>query len=780
MSANFAEIRDELLETIPELAEHLDALIHDASSYMGEASRIIWLQNALGIARLGKGKDVVLTYLENIPRVVRLIDDEILTDILETVMKMSSVTSGEVVSLMLSSLPTASQRLGDIDLMRQYLSLMYQIASKTPRGLRPMLKEMDQLLDKLTMSGLRRWAQWGAQAHASDYAMQLQYFALESEDSKAVFKSQRKGTLFIDNHRSINFYLRAFWARDFFIRPAASDFDDFKPYFENLALHLPDALDDLGEVTGVELYRAMAGHIASHLAYSTAQISAEQLNPMQMFLIELIEDARVEYCAIEAFPGLRRLWKKVLENAQIEADNEKLDPLALRLESLVFALLDPDYQLDDPLFNDTVTEFYNLMATRSTDSQVSWDLGVSLYNRISNQVHGWSSVHALRKMRTAYRDDNRLVWSGEEWELLDAGDQWAEHQETTRKNVGLMEFINEIDSEMTHEAFDEVWVLQSELFPYEDQGVSFNDMEGKDPVSDPFYYGEWDYKVQLLRPNWVTLYEHRPKKGDPKEIDRILDENKGISHRVQQIIDRLQQVGMQRIRRIEDGDELDINACVEAITALRMGEQPDMRITMKNVLKQRDVSVMILLDLSESTNLLVLGEDKTIIQVTQEACALVSTAIAGIGDAFAIHGFSSDGRHDVQYVKFKDFDDKFNAEVKANLAGMQGSLSTRMGAAIRHAGHYLEQQPSKQKLMLVITDGEPSDIDERDGQYLKQDAKKAVEELSSKGIFSYCLTIDPFADKYVQNIFGQGRYAIVDKVARLPEKLPTLFANLTK
>src|SRR5690554_392734 len=169
MSANFDEIRNELIEAVPELNEHLDALIHEAAGYMSEASRTVWLQNALGIARLGKGKDIVFTYLENIPRVVRVIDDEILTDILETVMKMSSVTSGEVVALMLASLPTAAQRLGDIDLMRQYFALMYQIASKTPRGIRPMLKEMDVLLDKLTMSGLRRWAQWGAQAHARDY-----------------------------------------------------------------------------------------------------------------------------------------------------------------------------------------------------------------------------------------------------------------------------------------------------------------------------------------------------------------------------------------------------------------------------------------------------------------------------------------------------------------------------------------------------------------------------------------------------------------------------------
>lgn len=781
MSVTIEEIQQELLEAVPSLAEVLPAILHDASACMSEASRKIWLQNALGIARLGKGADVVHTYLEAVPPVVKLIDDEILGDILESVMKMSSVTSGSVVTLMLSSLPLAAERLGDVDLMRQYLALNYQITSKAPRGIRMLLQNIEELLQKLTLSGLRRWAQWGAQAHARNIEAQIKYFNLESEDSKSIFQSQRKGTLFIDHHRSINFYLRAFWGREYFIRPSAADFDDFKPYFENLAMHLPDALDDVAEVKGTEIYRAMAAHLASHLAYSSSQISAEQLNPLQMFLIELIEDARIEYCAIKEFPGLRKLWRKMLVAAQSDQQvSNKMEILTLRLEQFVMALLDPEFKCEDEIFGSTVEAFWQKIADNAMNPQFSWDLGIGLHNIISSRVHGWSSVHVLKQMRSLYRDDNRIVWSGDEWEMLDAGDDWASKKEPIRRNAGLMEFINEIDSEMTHEDHDEILTLQSELFPYEDLGKSFNDLEGKEPVSDPFHYHEWDYKVHLNRPNWVTLYEHRAKKGDPKEIDRILEANKGISHQVRQIVDRLQQVGMQRIRRIEDGDELDLNACVEAITALRMGQEPDLRITMRNVLKQRDVSVLLLLDLSESTNELVVGEDKTILQVTMEASSLVSTAIAGIGDNFAVHGFSSDGRHDVQYVKFKDFDENFNSDVKAKLAGMKGGLSTRMGAAIRHAGDYLAKQTSRQKLLLVITDGEPADIDERDGQYLKQDAKKAVEELNSHGIFSYCLTIDPFADKYVQNIFGASRFAIVDKVARLPEKLPALFANLTK
>ena len=173
------------------------------------------------------------------------------------------------------------------------------------------------------------------------------------------------------------------------------------------------------------------------------------------------------------------------------------------------------------------------------------------------------------------------------------------------------------------------------------------------------------------------------------------------------------------------------------------------------------------------------GSDKTVLQLTREAATLVSTAITGIGDPFALHGFSSDGRHDVQYYRFKDFNQNFDDEAKSRLAGMKGGLSTRMGAALRHAGHHLMKQQERRKLMLLGTDGEPADIDERDPQHLRHDTKKAVEELYSTGVLTYCLTLDPNADSYVKRIFGENNYTIIDNVDRLPEKLPTLFASLT-
>ena len=342
---------------------------------------------------------------------------------------------------------------------------------------------------------------------------------------------------------------------------------------------------------------------------------------------------------------------------------------------------------------------------------------------------------------------------------------------------------NEVDCELAGDDAQEIWTCPDEMFPYEDDlsdgQQSFNDMWGKEPISDPFHYQEWDYQIQLHRPDWVTVYERRQPKGFVEDIDNILTEYRPIAHRIKQIIDLLTPEGVQRQRGLEDGDEIDINAAIDAMISIRMGEQPNPRITMRNVLKSRDLSVVVLMDLSESTNEAMKGSDKTVLQLTREAATLVSTAINGIGDPFALHGFASDGRHDVQYYRFKDFNQHFDDEAKSRLAGMKGGLSTRMGAALRHAGHHLMKQPERRKLILLVTDGEPADIDERDPQHLRFDTKKAVEELYSQGVLTYCLTLDPFADDYVKRIFGSNNYTIIDNVDRLPEKLPTLFASLT-
>ena len=778
-SIKIEEYAEFMEQTVPEVKDVLESTFHEAARIMSPAGLQDYLDGARALSNLRRGNDLVISYLQEMPLVAKECGEDIIPDVINAAMKVSSMTSGEVITLLFSTLPTASRHLGDGQLVRGYLTLIHQLASTAARGLRPMLNHIDELLSKLTLSGLRRWANFGAQAYRRDFNNLTAYFNLESADSRAMLEKERRGILFVKIQRKINFYLRALWGRDFFLRPTGADYTDFRPYIEDRILHMPDALDDLGDIAGLEIYRATAAHMASHLMYSKSSVSAEQLSPAQMFFVGLLEDARVEYKAVNEFPGLKKLWISLMQAEYEEAAEHETVPV---LEKLALQLLDEQVKSDDEQINAFVEKFHREIENNQDDNHFSWMMGIELYNLFAGRK-AVPSLRILERYRIPYRDDNRIVWHFEDanW---DAGFEYvAASQRQVRKHVSVIEMANEVDCELAGDDAQEVWICSTEMRPYEDDLTdntkSFNEMWGKEPISDPFHYQEWDYHIQLHRPDWVTVYERRQSKGDPQEIEDILTQHKPIAHRIRQIIDLLAPAGVQRERGLEDGDEIDINAAVDAMVALRMGEQPSPRITLRNVLKNRDLAVTVLLDLSESTNETLGNSEKTVLQLTREAATLVATAMEGIGDPFALHGFASDGRHDVQYYRFKDFNQHFDDDAKSRLAGMTGGLSTRMGAALRHAGHHLLKQQEKRKLILLVTDGEPADIDETDPQHLRFDTKKAVEELYANGVLTYCLTLDPMADNYVKRIFGENNYTVIDHVDRLPEQLPLLFASLT-
>jgi hypothetical protein len=775
MTINLDDYRDSFQDVDPAILDTLESTFQEATRVMSPAGLHDYMEGARGLCKLGRGNDIVISYLEEIPSVVKECGEDIIADVIEAAMKLSSMTSGEVIALLFNTLPTAARRLGDPELLRGYLGFVHQLSAKAARGLRPMLNHMEELLGKLTLSGLKRWAFFGADAYRRDFQNLQGYFNLETADSKAMLQKQRRGTLFIDTQRKLNFYLRALWGRDFFLRPTAADHEGFKPYIEHRVVHLPDAVDKVGDIKGLEVYRATAAHMASHMCYTTKAISAEQLSQAQMFFIGHLEDARVEYNAVQNFPGLKKLWRSILES---EFEGKVEHPAIEVLEHIALMLLDDSVTSDDDELNAFADRFHAEIEENKGNENFSWHMGMELYNLFVKRREV-PSLRILQNIRIPYRDDNRYAWEFEEFDWSAEVEYVPASQRQVRRKVSIVEMANEVDCEFAGDDAQEIWTCETEVFPYEDAGVSYNQMWGKEPISDPFHYQEWDYQVQLHRPDWVTVFERRQPMGDPEDIKDILTEYKPVAHRIKQIIDLLTPEGVQRVRNMEDGDEIDLNAAVDAMVAIRMGEQPNPRITMRNVIKSRDLAVVVLLDLSESTNEVVQGSDKTVLQLTREAASLVSTAIDGIGDPFAIHGFASDGRHDVQYYRFKDFTQHFDDEAKGRLAGMKGGLSTRMGGAMRHAAQHLLKQPERRKLLLLVTDGEPADIDERDPQHLRHDTRKAVEELYSKGVLTYCLTLDANADQYVKRIFGENHYTIIDHVQRLPEKLPTLFASLT-
>jgi len=744
----------------------------------------VYLKGVRALHGLGRGSELVVGFVPVAPRVARELGEEAVLDLVESILRCSSKTSAAVLTAIVHSSPLAAQRLGERQMFAGYLELLETLLALVPRGVRPMLGQIESLLGQLTLGGLRRWARWGAQAHKTDFAAQIAYFGLSSPDALAVLQQERKGTLFVDVQRRLGLYLRALWGRDFYLRPTSGDYESrqgLRPYIEGSLIHVPDAYDDFvpapaggaqAPVCGQDLYRAALAHAAAHLVHTRAPLPAQGLNPLQMACVALVEDARVEALALRAFPGLLPLWAR-LHHCTPEASARCGDFLS----RLARALLDPAYTDPHPLMAQARARFA-ACAHRLEDAGLSWEIGVAL-------AAGLAQAAPPFQVRTdtvdaPYRDDNRYVWEFDPARDAPGGATPPWLQGPVRRTVGLMEFVNEVDVETAGADAQEIWVLASELFPYEDEGVSYNAREGREPEPEPHHYPEWDYQIQLERPQWVTVREPRVPRADPAPMEAALERHKVLAGRLRRLIEAARPQGVQRLRRLQDGDDIDLNAAIAALVQLRCGQTPDARVMMRQVRQQRDLAVLLLVDLSQSTADGVPGSTQTVLELAREASALMADALQRIGDPFALHGFSSDGRHDVRYLRFKDFDAPYDGAARARLAAMASGYSTRMGAALRHAGSLLARRPQARKLLLVLTDGEPADVDVRDPQYLRHDARKAVEELQRSGIRSYCLSLDPQADPYVARIFGARNYRVLDRIERLPEQLPSLYLGLTR
>ncbi|HCI14924.1 MAG: hypothetical protein A2063_09730 [Gallionellales bacterium GWA2_60_142] len=705
-----------------------------------------YIENARFLGKMGRGAEPILIFLEEWPAVAKVVGEEVLPAVIDLVRKMTKSPNSKAIAPFLQSLPTAARRLQSAPQFADYLAILQDFMERTTGsvhgihqtfpspGLPELFKQIPVLLSQLSLGGLKNWVDYGVRYYHDHPERQIEYFSLQSADARAVMQRERQGTLLVDAERKLGMYLRGLWQDEDHLVPYSEVFDELRkpmPYFDSLGIRLPDAYDDEHGITGVDRYRAALAHIAAHRRW-TKPVVADNISPFQRMAVEFFEDTRVEYLAMKEYPGLRRLFMALHPTPVEDAcDPDKQSAVRHRLAMVSRAMLDPSCIYRNPDVCEIVTRFRNIMAGGDSSTTEMVDLAISFIARTRRQADLSADVY-FDNTEVSYRDDNRHMWV----------------------------FIEEGDEE---DAFD-----KPEAPPQEEiKGLP------------PRHYPEWDYNSQSYRPDWVSVYEGLHPSGNAGDIERLLTKHAALAKRLKKMLDLLKPQDKVRIRYQEEGSELDLDVAIRSLIDYKSGAQPDPRINMSHRNDGRNIAVMLLLDLSESLNEKVGDTGQTILELSQEAVSLLGWAVDKLGDPFAIAGFHSNTRHDVRYLHIKGYSEHWGDEVKGRLAAMEASYSTRMGAAMRHAGHYLEKQQADKKLMLILTDGEPADIDSKDGRLLIEDARQAVKELDRDGIYAYCINLDPKADEYVADIFGK-QYTIVDKVEQLPVKLPELFISLTK
>ncbi|MEE9302208.1 MAG: hypothetical protein V3U84_00335 [Thiotrichaceae bacterium] len=753
--------RNKLKCSFEQIDDVFEECITDAQKKLTNKGIEDYLKGASLICMIGRGVEPVLQFMEVIPELAARLGEDVINQVSDGVWEVSRTPNGVSIPPFMATLQEAGRRLGSQEQFNRYMEILFDMMERTTGsihghhttmpspGLPDLLNQMPYLLSQISLEGLRNWIDYGIRNYGNHPERQIDYFTLQSADSRAMLQRERHGTLFADNERSLSMYLQALWEDKEYLIPYSTGFDELRqpiPYYDKIGMRIPDVFDDFtrktvdGDVTitGIDRYRAVLAHMVSHRRWSS-QIVADNFSPFQRISIDLLEDSRVEYLAMMEYPGLRKLWLSLHPvPVEGECDEEGVSCIRHRLAMLSYALLNPDHGYENKDILLTVKQFHELMQNAEdegieTSTKDMVNLGLGFITRTRRQEDQAAKVF-FNNTLVDYRDDNRAIWV-----FIEEGDDEEQFEQEPRKS----------------------------------------EEEEEIPALPPRHYPEWDYNTKSYRPDWVSLYESLHPSGNPADIDRLLEKHAGLAKRLKQILDMLKPQNYVRVRYQEEGSELDLDVAIRSLIDFKSGAQPDTRINMSHKHDGRDIAVTLLLDLSASIDDVPHGSTQSLLELSQEAVSLLGWAIDNLDDKFSIGGFFSNTRHDVRYLHMKGFSERWNDEVKARVAKMEAGFSTRMGAAMRHAGHYLGGQTSDKKLLLILTDGEPADIDVDDEMLLIKDANKAVAELDADGIYTHCISLDPNADEYVSDIFGS-HYTVIDNVNRLPEKLPQLFMALTK
>lgn len=327
-----------------------------------------------------------------------------------------------------------------------------------------------------------------------------------------------------------------------------------------------------------------------------------------------------------------------------------------------------------------------------------------------------------------------------------------------------------------------------------------------------FRYDEWNYLERRYIRRWCRLYEERilPEAGaDVDDLRRVIRQWRS---KVRSRLAQLRPLGLQRVSRVADGDELDLNAVLEARQDIRAGISPDDRTYSRRERVQRDICAAFLVDLSASTDDPIespeptsyeddgevpnlrdpyfeplepaqVEEPRKIIHVQREAMLVMASALDVLGDSFGIYGFSGYGHDCVEFFVAKEPDEPLNGRTLGAIAAMQPKRSTRMGPAIRHTVAKLMAAGQSLKLLIVLSDGFPQDCDygpkRGEHEYGVEDTAKALAEAAAKGIETFCITVDRSGHDYLKRMCPDARYLIIDDIEDLPDALTKVYATLT-
>jgi len=728
-----------------------DALCH----HFDPAELEAWASAVLALANVNAGPACLIAYWDASKNAAPREEIAPLLAAAHSVADICRHAGARAATAALHALPVAARALGTGPSLARWWRAMELMSRQAAESVEPAAIHMDDILAPGTIDAFENFVAAGLRAASDNRARRIAFFSLEDELARRMITREIGNIGFPEIEPELKAFVTALWGRVPLLRSVPAGNTQGPQRRTSIAgplIRMPETYRGIQGETARTLYRAAAAHGQAHLVLGQGLFPARTLKPLQVALVTLIEDARIETLAMRALPGLRRLW-----SPYYVASPSGVVTAPTLLARLARALFDPAYA-DDNAFVARGRAMFTAALPRLGDPAISREIGMLLGNDLGQmRVQFNPKTYVVEPI---YRDDGLGLW--------DFGENAPPSGEVIELPVDAMRIERQEspDGNATPDD-DNPTIGRGRPVAPDERGTVIA------------RYPEWDRAHGVERAEWTTVREVAPRLGMARSIDDALDHADVLRSRIERLV-RGVRIGRKfRLNRQHDGHDLDVDAMLDAGIALRTGREPDPRVFRSTTSMHRDLSALLLIDVSESTRDR-LASGATILDVERLAVAVLAEAMGRLGDSFGLLAFASDGREDVRMTTVKAFDEPYDRACKSRLAGLTSGLSTRLGTALRHTGRVIGATDSARKLLIVLTDGEPSDIDVSDPLDLIEDARRAAIGLHAAGIDAYGVVLGQTGMPATSRMFGRGNTMMVHRVEELPDRLAQLYFRLAR
>jgi nitric oxide reductase NorD protein len=370
------------------------------------------------------------------------------------------------------------------------------------------------------------------------------------------------------------------------------------------------------------------------------------------------------------------------------------------------------------------------------------------------QQEDYVMTHNFEKVETA--DEHSGVWRD-----FDGDDELEDHENALDElNMKFVIRVDDSAHSIYHTEFTE--------------NTSISESATQNSTDLHYSYDEWNYAKYEYKKNYCNVYPIRQLKIEHLYYNKTIKENTATLNGLRKMLTSINNK-FKQVKRQTNGDEYELDALSDMYVDIHARRTPNENIYLSKRKKEKDISILLLLDISLSSDGYIDGN--RVIDVEKQVSILFGEILNENNIDFSVQGFYSKTRNFSSYVSLKDFDENWDC-AKHKIGTIEPSGYTRIGAALRHSGFLLNKRESKNKWVILLSDGKPNDYDKYEGKYGVQDVKQALYELKSKSINSYALAIEAQAKYYLPQMFGQNHYQIITTPVELLKALVKLYEKI--